>query len=204
MIINLNDSMDEKMKGKRFSLTLLSLFALPTLAATPSFDCTKASSSVEELICSNNELATLDNTLNTVYKQAMANYPSTEKKQQKAIQRGWIKGRNECWKSSDVPSCVADNYRDRILELQITGGLLKAPETITLQCNNEKQPVTVAFYNQTDPSSMVFTIGDDQLIAQQQPTASGIHYSGQNLEYIEHQGKIDITYMAKKLHCLAQ
>ncbi|WP_188013215.1 lysozyme inhibitor LprI family protein [Photobacterium damselae] len=73
------------MKGKRFSLTLLSLFALPTLAATPSFDCTKASSSVEELICSNNELATLDNTLNTVYKQAMANYPSAEKKQQKAM-----------------------------------------------------------------------------------------------------------------------
>ena len=36
----------------------------------------------------------------------------------KAVQRGWVKGRNECWKSTDPISCIKGEYQLRINELQ--------------------------------------------------------------------------------------
>jgi len=36
----------------------------------------------------------------------------------KAEQRGWVKGRDDCWKRSDVRGCVAGEYRSRIAELK--------------------------------------------------------------------------------------
>jgi uncharacterized protein len=41
----------------------------------------------------------------------------------KAHQRGWIKGRNECWKADDEKKCMADEYRLRIKELKEKYGL---------------------------------------------------------------------------------
>ncbi len=51
-------------------ITVLAVFILPAsaaLAAEPAFDCAKAESSAEELICSNEDLAALDRTLADVY-----------------------------------------------------------------------------------------------------------------------------------------
>ncbi len=87
-------------------------------AASPSFNCAKASGSVEELICNDAELAELDRNLASLYSAVLKNTPSGGQKVLKAEQRGWIKGRNDCWKSDDMRGCVAHEYRDRIATLK--------------------------------------------------------------------------------------
>ena len=94
------------------------LVALQAYAAEPSFDCSKASHEVEELICKDPQLAALDRSLAERYAVVMKNTPADEQKLLKAQQRGWVKGRNDCWKSDDQRGCVKDEYEVRISELK--------------------------------------------------------------------------------------
>jgi uncharacterized protein len=96
------------------------LFATTTVAqaASPSFDCAKATHDVEKLICKDAELASLDNSLSSLYHTLMKNISAAEQKTLKTEQRGWVKGRDDCWKASDMRSCVAGEYRARINELK--------------------------------------------------------------------------------------
>lgn len=87
--------------------------------AGPAFDCSKAQGSIEELICGSAELARLDRHLNTAYAERLAAVTPAEKRNLRAEQRGWIKGRNECWKSSDPYQCAVGTYTDRIAELSM-------------------------------------------------------------------------------------
>lgn len=83
----------------------------------PSFSCSAVSKgSMEELICQNETLSALDLKLANIYKQALVK--SNNNSTLKAEQRGWIKGRDECWKADDKTSCLNDSYQQRISELQ--------------------------------------------------------------------------------------
>jgi uncharacterized protein YecT (DUF1311 family) len=86
----------------------------------PSFDCSKASSQVEELLCSDPELAALDVELARLYKAVSAQTTGQKLKTLRTYQRGWIKGRNDCWKAvgAGARACVEASYRDRIRELR--------------------------------------------------------------------------------------
>ena len=86
--------------------------------ANPSFDCARASHEVEELICKDAELADLDRSLADLYGVVLKHSSASEQKQLKTEQRGWVKGRNDCWKSSDQRGCVKREYDTRISELK--------------------------------------------------------------------------------------
>ena len=162
----------------------LSLSPLLATAATPSFDCTKAHSTAEQLVCQDAGLAALDNELATLYPKALANFNDEQKKTEKAIQRGWIKGRNECWKESDARQCVEKSYQMRITELQIKGGQLMVPSPVDYQCGN-KVTLSTYFYNEAKLPAAVINLseGNDQqqVLAYETPSASGARYEGQNL-----------------------
>jgi uncharacterized protein len=103
------------------ALTLLAGLAVlaPTAqAANPSFDCAKASHEAEELICKDAELASLDHRLSDLYTVVLKHTPASRQGTLKAEQRGWVKGRNDCWKSSDQRGCIKANYEERIRELK--------------------------------------------------------------------------------------
>ena len=106
--------MSPKIKSILFTTILLTA---TLYAKQPSFDCSKVKkNSSEGLICSSDELMDLDNELAAVYKQAL---PKASKDDMlKAHQRGWIKGRNDCWKAEDEKKCMADEYKLRIKELK--------------------------------------------------------------------------------------
>ncbi|HCJ6373869.1 lysozyme inhibitor LprI family protein [Citrobacter sp. RHBSTW-00671] len=90
--------------------------------AGPSFSCSAAEKgSMEEIICQSPSLSAMDLKLNGVYKQALAK--SKNDPTLKAEQRGWIKGRNECWKEQDKPACLAREYSERMTELQSKWGV---------------------------------------------------------------------------------
>ena len=81
-------------------------------AAGPSFDCGKvAAGSVEELVCRDATLAAADRKLAEVYAAATAKAGNEQPPVLKAEQGGWIKGRDECWKSDDERACAkSDRY----------------------------------------------------------------------------------------------
>jgi len=164
------------------------LFAVELQAAQPAYDCSKASHEIEMLICENESLAALDHKMDEVYRQAMKALPEDEKKTQRALQRGWIKGRNDCWKASDKVACVELDYGQRITELQITSGQLVVPEAVEYRCDGGKYDgLTAVFYNQTLVPAVVLTrvsdSSDAQAIAYRLPSGSGAKYAGDQVEF---------------------
>lgn len=98
------------MKDRYLTLLLM----LPWIdAGAASFDCAKATSKVERLICADQSLSTLDDQLAAVYRQARA-IAADDAVEPKASQRTWMQRRNAC---IDV-DCVAGAYRSRIAELE--------------------------------------------------------------------------------------
>lgn len=94
---------------KRTAWAMLGLSALLTTAEAASFDCGKATSTVEKLICNDNELSGFDEVLSDLYQTALER--STDKKQTTNEQRLWLKNvRNVC----QVVECVKDAYKKRI------------------------------------------------------------------------------------------
>lgn len=78
-----------------------------------SFDCAKASSQVEKLICSNAELSKLDERLAVAY--AQGNTKSKSKTEFKSSQQRWlVEKRNTC---ADTP-CIKNTYEARLLEIE--------------------------------------------------------------------------------------
>ena len=161
------------------------LFApLLACAATPSFDCAKAAGAAETLICKDAALAALDNELAALYPKALANLSPEQLKTEKAMQRGWIKGRNDCWKAKDLRQCVEENYQQRITELQIKGGQLMVTTPVDYQCGN-KVTLSTNFYNDAKLPAAVINLSEgdsqQQVLAYEVPSASGARYEGQNL-----------------------
>ena len=85
------------------------LIAFPASAA--SFDCGKASTTVEKLICGNAKLSSLDSTMASTYKNLITH--SGKADQIKAEQRQWLTERNAC--ADDA--CLQAKYEQRLIQL---------------------------------------------------------------------------------------
>jgi len=173
-------------------------------AEGPSFDCTKAGGSVEELICKDAALAALDRQMAAVYAAALRRVAEDGYEDPAPVQRGWIKGRNDCWKSDDMRVCTESSYKYRITELQIQYGQLVVPSPVYYRCG--KTDLTAVFYNQTDPQTVVLSFipvlaGVDQVLAYHSPSGSGARYEGRNVSFWEHHGEARLTWYDEGMSC---
>jgi len=101
----------------KFILSAALILSAASFANQPSFDCSKVrKDSSEGVICSSDRLMDLDRELAAVYKKALAKAPKGDVL--KAEQRGWIKGRNDCWKAKNEEQCMIGEYKARIDELK--------------------------------------------------------------------------------------
>lgn len=166
--------------------------AAPAMAP-PSFDCAKAASEAEKLVCGDAELAALD-------RQLAARY-AERKEADPAVQRGWAKGRDDCWKQQDQRLCVLEAYRTRLVELAIGAPGLVVPKPVEYRCSDNRLPFTMVYYNDIDPAAAVMTWGNDQAIVFPQPAASGAKYGRVGIEYWEHQGEASVDFFGNKLSC---
>lgn len=92
-------------------LFTLGLAMLGTYAQAASFDCNKAASTTEKLICSDAETSALDGKLQGAYKAALAATDAYGKKALAEEQRNWIKyARGICQDSA----CLRQAYTSRI------------------------------------------------------------------------------------------
>lgn len=169
----------------------------PIAAQGPAFDCAKAQGEVEQLICKDADLTALDRKLDAVFKAASAKAEAGMRNTLRAEQRGWIKGRNECWKAqpatptwltaswtvSSVRDCVVANYRIRTSELQAVWGLVPAKGPVSFACQNNPANEVVASFFDTDPPTARLERGDRTVTAYQVASASGAKYEGQNVTF---------------------
>lgn len=103
-------------------ITLCLAAYLPPAQAA-SFDCQKASTPVEQAICSDDELSGLDEQLNHSY-SAHLNSPEQDAAQLKSTQRAWLrKNRQRCETSGNVRDCLSSAYRERLDELGPSTGV---------------------------------------------------------------------------------
>ncbi|TQD46161.1 DUF1311 domain-containing protein [Lysobacter aestuarii] len=172
-------------------------------ASGPSFDCSRASSSSEKMVCSDPALAALDRELEALYGRRLAATSGADHDRLQAMQRGWVKGRDECGKAEDTQRCIREAYQTRLVELQIDSGEVMVPTPVEFTCDGNRQPFTATFYNDIEPRAAVLTLGDDQAIAIAQPAASGSRYGREGVEFWEHQGEATVDFYGTRLSCRA-
>jgi uncharacterized protein YecT (DUF1311 family) len=135
----------------------------------------QSAGTIEKMICGDAALAKADRQLASVYAAAAKKAGTPVPGWLRAEQSGWIKGRNDCWKDSDVRACIEREYTNRIVDLQARSRLVKFTGPVTYACTNadgEKSEV-IATFHETDPRSTLIERGDRTVLGTIVRAASG-------------------------------
>ena len=93
------------------SLVAISLVVMPYVHPA-SFDCAKAKTKIDKLVCGDPKLSEADEKLNALYNDVLAKSPVPEDTKQQQLE--WVKERRTC-KSTD---CLQQAYTSRISDLE--------------------------------------------------------------------------------------
>ncbi len=150
--------------------------------AQPSFDCAKASSDAEDLICSDAALAEIDQRLAARFLSALSVIDEMDagkneaEKSLRATQRGWIKGRDDCWKAEDLRGCIEASYLTREAEL-VAMWMLEEPASVAVfSCENNPANEVAVFFFDTEQGAIRLEYGDSVRPGWRVPAASGAKY----------------------------
>ncbi|KUJ72245.1 alpha/beta fold hydrolase [Ruegeria profundi] len=151
---------------------------------SPSFDCDAATSSAEKLICTDADLAMLDLRLADRFAAAVDAAEGLDVGADeaaatlRAYQRGWLSGRDECWKANDLRMCVADAYLRREGQLVAEWFLEEPTEVVSYACDGNPANEVTAYYFATERPSARLEYGDSVDTATVIPSDSGTRYEG--------------------------
>ncbi len=175
-------------------------------AAGPSFPCRGVQAwSIPALVCGDPQLAALDRQMAQVFGQARQRARTERPARLQAEQRGWVKGRDDCWKAQeDRAACVEVAYVRRIAELQARYRLVPARGPVRWACNGDAADELTVTYFETQPLSLIAERGDSQSLMFLGSAASGSRYEGRNEQLWEHQGEVALRwgYNAPEMRCL--
>ncbi len=93
----------KKMMGSLLLFVLMVLILVPGSSFGASFDCAKAATKTEHLICDNPGLSQMDDLLQVLYQRAKEQTKAP--KVLRAVQRSWIKERNQICGGGDAAAC---------------------------------------------------------------------------------------------------
>lgn len=182
----------------------LALLAGSAFAKGPSFDCAKArAGSIERMICDDPGLSALDARLAEVYAAATSKATNEHPPALKTEQIGWIRGRDECWKSNDRRACVTGEYRRRIADLQARYRLVPGTGPVTYFCDGNPRNVVIAMFFATDPPTLFAERGDSTSLMYREPGDSPAKYAGRNerLEEVGNEVVIVWGHNAPAMRC---
>jgi uncharacterized protein len=169
----------------KWAVLLLALLAPGVEAAAPSFDCARAESAAEKLVCSDAALGALDQELARLFALARddADLPAEQRSTLVAMQRGWIKGRDDCWKADDLRACVEAEYLSRILALRQESAVARSDDAagislgpFAVTCEGFAQPIELAIVK-THPELAWLEWPDGFLVLTQTVSGSGVRYT---------------------------
>lgn len=172
--------------------------------AGPSFPCgVTKTGSIKAIICDDEQLSTLDRTLSDIYVAASHKAKNKLLPLLKAEQKGWLKGRNDCWKADNKKECVKTEYLHRIAELQAQYQLVPGIGPVHFICDDIPTKEVVATFFHTDPATLIAEYGNSVSLMYVQPSGSGARYQGRNESFWEHQGEVLIIwgYGASEMRC---
>lgn len=157
-------------------LLLTTLVATSQLQAVPTnnqINCQANSlGTIDQLICSDQELLKQDQQLAEVYQQALLKAVNEKPPLLKAEQRGWVKGKAECWKEEDKKACASMLYTQRIAELQARYELMPASKELLVSCDkNPANEISLRYYP-TTPATLIADYGDQISLMYQQADQS--------------------------------
>ena len=197
-------------ESTKWAAAVLCALGLPAaaLAESPAFSCAKAQGQVQKLICSDASLAALDRKLDQVYKAASAKAKGKLLSDLRTEQRGWIKGRDDCWKTQNgsptwltaswtansVKACVEGQYRIRTTELQSVWRLV-TPKTVFYACQNNPANEVVANFFATDPATIRLERGDRTVTLWQVGTVDEGKYEGQNVSLVRRNNEVKVNWL---------
>jgi uncharacterized protein len=156
---------------------------VPTMGISepPTFDCnTKGLGSVEQQICADPELSALDHGLAAVFKKAQAIDKTAVRSTLSAEQRGWIKGRNDCWKERDVRACIVGTYLRRTSELEARYRLVSPGSTVIYLCESNPANELLVNYFNTGVRVAIVEHGDQTFTLFKEPGDNSNRYQGSN------------------------
>ncbi|PEQ13757.1 hypothetical protein B2G71_05430 [Novosphingobium sp. PC22D] len=189
--------------------------AAPVATASPSFACAKADTRAMQLVCGDAELAALDREMARLYALASKDGPrdSVRQEQLRGMQRGWIKGRDECWKADDLRRCVFSSYSGRISDLRQgyaparsddAKGISEGP--FSLACDETPFAIGVTFLR-SDPGG-AFLQWKDQAVALERiagepgTTYRGVNYAGEAVLTIsDDDARVTLPGETEERHC---
>jgi len=160
---------------KRLSL-LVVLMMVPCLVQAASFDCSKARTPVDKLICGDEQISKLDSELSNVYDYVLSyTRHSVKRSTLIADQKNWIMtARDKC---NDV-NCLRDAYRTRTKVLTMIK--TDKSEACYVVDKNERSAITAEFQRDIKHAGITGTLSECNLM----------------VELIGHQGGHDQSYGA--------
>jgi uncharacterized protein len=148
----------------------------------PSFECSEAESEAEKLVCADPDLAALDWRLAERFEAAVKAVEGfggdreAAEAELRASQRGWVSGRDDCWKADDLHACVRDAYLVREAQL-VALYMLEAPTgTVSWTCDGNPANELVTYFFATELPSVRLERGDTVDAGVAIPAASGARY----------------------------
>ncbi|MBP1680711.1 MAG: hypothetical protein H6Q35_1050 [Proteobacteria bacterium] len=183
---------------------LMLVFLLMTISLFgASFDCDKATTKVEKMICQDEELSKLDKKLSEVYTSF---YLLT--KEIKTDQRAWVKQRNQCQDTN----CIKELYQVRIKELNTS---LSDQNTLLqdlMQAQQEAHNIYAKTKDVYRPIEILRKAGIDTIVEHKPEGLNPEHYSSILFDYatylydtaddthrhINHKTVQDVLIQAKK------
>jgi Uncharacterized protein conserved in bacteria, putative lipoprotein len=114
----------------------MSLALWPQKGHTAGFDCAKASTAVEKMICADAELSKLDDEMNEAFQNHISNNEKYRDKE-RTEQQNWLHGRNECLDTS----CLIQAYQNRLKVLKNTSERKEARLRLS-----EESPGPIIYY----------------------------------------------------------
>ncbi|WP_168792426.1 lysozyme inhibitor LprI family protein [Paraburkholderia aromaticivorans] len=100
------------MKTRIVLASLLIVASTSAFANGPAFNCARASTKVEKMICADPTLSAADSVNADLYREVLQ--ASDNQNQTKQEQRQWLKTRNAC----QTVQCIGDAYNTRYNQLQ--------------------------------------------------------------------------------------
>lgn len=186
------------------AVLVLSGAVAPAGAGTPS---EAAAGTVERRVSADPALAALDRRLGQVYRAAAARAKGPLAARLRAEQRGWTKGRDECWKADGQPTwitaswtvatvrdCIDAQYRVRTAELQAVWRLLP-PATVRYGCGSTPADELVLDAFATDTPTLRLERGDrSATLWQVGPPAEG-RYEGANVALVRDGRQVTLSWL---------
>lgn len=197
-------SIDQRVRSNRMEEAESGKISHSAKSGAPSFACGSVKpESIEAMVCADAELSVLDRKLAEVFVAASKKATNEHPPMLKAEQRGWIKGRNDCWKSKEQRNCIQEEYTRRIAELQARYRLVPFNGPIRFICDGNPANEVITTFFQTEPPTLIAERGDETSFMILQPSGSGTKYQGRNETFWEHQGEATITwgYGQPEMHC---